>query len=399
MEKLTLRDIHVKNKRVLMRVDFNVPLLEGGEISDDSRIRAALPSIRYVLEGGGSLVLMSHLGRPDGKVEEKYSLAPCAKRLGELLGRVVKMAPDCVGGEVEKIVKGMKVGDVLLLENLRFHIGEEHPEKERGFVEELAKLGDVYVNDAFGTAHRAHASTALIASFFQGKAAEGFLMEKEVTILGNLLENPKRPFYAIVGGAKVSTKAGVIRNLLSRLDGLFIGGGMAYTFLKAQGMKIGNSLCDEKEKIVAAEILEEAALKNIPCWLPIDLVIADKFEKEAKKKVVSVKEGITDGWQGMGIGPETVEMWSKELKMAATIFWNGPLSVFEMPRFAEGTFEIAKRLAHSPATVIVGGGDSIAAIEQQGLGEQFAHLSTGGGAALEFLEFGRLPGIDALSNK
>lgn len=399
MKKLTLRDIDVKNKRVLMRVDFNVPLSEKGEIADDSRIRAALPSIRYVLEGGGALVLMSHLGRPEGKVEKKYSLACCAKRLSEMLGRPVPLAHDCVGEETERMAKKMKMGEVLLLENLRFHEGEEHPEKEKGFTERLANLGDVYVNDAFGTAHRSHASTALIASFFQGRAAEGFLMEKEVATLGKLLENPKRPFYAILGGAKVSTKAGVIRNLLSRLDGLFIGGAMAYTFLKGQGMPIGDSLYDEKESLVAADILKEAALQKIPCWLPIDLVIADGFDKEAKKQEVSVKEGIADGWQGMGIGPKTVERWCKELKKAATIFWNGPLSVFEMPQFAEGTFAIARQLAQLPATVIVGGGDSLAAIGQLGLEEKFAHLSTGGGASLEFLEFGHLPGVDALTNK
>lgn len=399
MDKLTLRDLDVANKRVLMRVDFNVPLLEGGKISDDSRIRAALPSIRYVLDCGGALVLMSHLGRPDGKVDKKYSLGSCAKRLGELLGKTVKLAPDCVGEEVERLVKNMKAGDVLLLENLRFHPGEEHPEKEKDFVERLSRLGDVYVNDAFGTAHRAHASTALIASFFRGQAAAGFLMEKEVSVLGCLLENPKRPFYAIIGGAKVSTKAGVMRNLLSKLDGLFIGGAMAYTFLKTQGMKIGDSLYEEKESAAAAEILKEASLANIPCWLPVDLVIADAFDKSAHKKIVTAKEGVPDGWQGMGIGPETVKLWSEKLKAAGSIFWNGPLSVFEMPRFAEGTFEMARRLASLPATVVVGGGDSIAAIEELGLGEKFAHLSTGGGASLEFLEFGHLPGIDALTDQ
>ncbi len=399
MKKLTLRDIDIENKRVLMRVDFNVPFSGKGEIADDTRIRAALPSIRYVLGKGGALILISHLGRPEGKVEKKYSLACCATRLSEILGKPVGFAPDCVGKEVEERVHQMKAGEVLLLENLRFHPGEENPEKEKGFTESLAKLGDVYVNDAFGTAHRAHASTALIASFFPGKAAAGFLMEKEVAELGKLLEHPKRPFYAIIGGAKVSTKAGVMQNLLSRVDGLFIGGAMAYTFLKGRGMPIGDSLFEEKESAVAANILKEASIKKIPCRLPVDLVIADAFDRDAKKQTISVKEGVPQGWQGMGIGPKTVEEWVKELDKAATIFWNGPLSVFEMPRFAEGTFAIARHLAELKANVVVGGGDSLAAIEQLGLGKKFTHLSTGGGASLEFLEFGHLPGIDALSNK
>ena len=287
----------------------------------------------------------------------------------------------------------------MLLENLRFHPGEEKPASEQGFVEGLAKLGDVYVNDAFGTAHRKHASTALIASFFPGKAAAGFLMEKEVSMLKDLLEHPKKPFYAIIGGAKVSTKAGAIKNLLGRIDGLFIGGAMAYTFLKAQGLSIGDSFFEESEVKPAQEILTECEKKKIPCHLPIDLVIADAFSNEATRQIVNVEKGVPNGWQGMGIGPKTVDQWSSELKKGATIFWNGPLSVFEMPRFSDGTFAIAKCLAHLPATVVVGGGDSIAAIEKQGLKKYFSHLSTGGGASLEFLEFGHLPGIDALSNK
>ena len=399
MEKLALRDLNVQNKRVLMRVDFNVPLKDDGEISDDSRILAALLSIRYVLDHGGSLILMSHLGRPVGAPNKKYSLAPCKTRLEQLLERPVLWAPDCIGPIAEKMAEDLKPGQILFLENLRFHEGEEHPEKDPSFASSLAKLGDVYVNDAFGTAHRAHSSTALIASFFPHGAAAGLLMEKEINALGRLLKHPKRPFYAIIGGAKVSTKAGVIEHLLDLADALFIGGAMAYTFLKTQGMSIGSSFYDEKEGPTAASILQQAAQKNTPCYLPVDLVIADAFSNEAHTQIISIDQGIPDGWQGMGIGPRTVETWSVLLKKAKTVFWNGPLGVFEMPKFAQGTRSIATALAHSSSTVVVGGGDSVAAIQQMGLGKQFAHLSTGGGASLEFLELGHLPGIDSLSNK
>jgi len=309
------------------------------------------------------------------------------------------MAPDCVGPEVEKMANELRTEQVMLLENLRFHPGEEKPESEKGFVEHLAKLGVVYVNDAFATAHRSHASTAKIASFFPNKAAAGFLMEKEISMLSNLLENPKRPFYAIIGGAKISTKAGAIKNLLTHIDGLFIGGAMAYTFLKANQVQIGDSLFEKSELAPAQEILAECKKKQIPCHLPEDLVIADAFSNEANRRVVSVDDGVSDGWQGMGIGPKTSAEWAKLLKKAATIFWNGPLSVFEMPRFADGTFAIAESLSHLISTIVVGGGDSIAAIEKQGIKKNFTHLSTGGGASLEFLEYGSLPGIEALSNK
>ncbi|MBS0624773.1 MAG: phosphoglycerate kinase [Verrucomicrobia bacterium] len=399
MEKLTLRDLPIKGKRVLMRVDFNVPLDANGQISDDSRIAASLPSIKYVLDRGGSLVLMSHLGRPDGKPNRKYSLAPCAKRLSEKLNRPVILAHDCIGQETEKKAQNLKPGEILLLENLRFHEGEEHTEKDPDFVSQLAKLGDLYVNDAFGTAHRAHASTSFIAQFFPHRAAAGFLMEREILALGSLLQNPKRPFYAVIGGSKVSTKAGVIKNLIPRIDGLFIGGGMAYTFLKAKSFSIGKSLYDEAEGSAANEIIEAAKKKGIPCHLPLDLIVASDFRNDAESRIVSIEEGVPEGWQGMGIGPKTTDIWSTELQKASTIFWNGPLSVFEMPSFAKGTFAIAEALARSKATVVVGGGDSVAAIQMMGLGGKFAHLSTGGGASLEFLEFGHLPGIDALSDK
>jgi len=395
MGKLALEDLDLKNKRVLMRVDFNVPM-EKGKITDDSRIVASLPSIQYVLKNGASVVLMSHLGKPKGKPEAQFSLAPCAKRLAEILKQPVQMAPDCVGPEVEKLATGLKPGQVLLLENLRFHTGEEAPEKDPAFVSQLSKLGDLYVNDAFGTAHRAHASTAAIAKYFPNKAAMGFLMEKEIKELSPLLHNPKRPFYAILGGAKISTKIGVIKKLLDKVDALFVGGGMTFTFLKAQGIEIGNSLCEDEQLQTARDLLHQSGKK---IHFPIDLIIADAFSNEAQKKTVLLKEGIPSGWQGMDIGPKTIAEWSKSLEQAATVFWNGPLGVFEMPCFAVGTRAIAELLAKSKAKTIVGGGDSVAAIQQMGLSDKFSHLSTGGGASLEFLEFGHLPGIDALSDK
>jgi phosphoglycerate kinase len=393
MTKLSLTKLPVQNQRVLMRVDFNVPLNDDGTIADDSRIQAALPSIRYVLDHGGSLILMSHLGRPKGKPSPKASLAPCAKRLSELLNRPVAMAPDCVGPAVEAMAKGLKKGSILMLENLRFHVGEEEPEKEEGFVEALARLGDVYVNDAFGTAHRAHASTALIARYFPKKSAMGFLIEKEIAQLDPLIKHPKRPFFAIIGGAKVSSKAGVVKNLLPKLDALFIGGGMAFPFFKAQNLSIGASLCDPKDVSVASEILKEAKQRSLKLYLPRDIVAV----KEGSAPTV-FSSNIPEGWAGMDIGPKTVEEWKHAFGKAATIFWNGPVGVFEKPPFDEGTKGIAQALANCPAHVIIGGGDSVAAVQQMELADRFAHLSTGGGASLEFLEFGHLPGIDALSD-
>ena len=388
MGKLTLKELTLKGKRVLMRVDFNIPI-EKGSIADDSRIRASLPSIQYILRQGARLILMSHLGRPKGK-DAALSLAPCAKRLSELLGIHVQMASDCVGPEVEKEVTRLKPGQVLLLENLRFHTGEEAPEKDPTFAQALAKLGDCYVNDAFGAAHRAHASTVTVPRSFPNQAAMGFLMQKEIEELSPLLHDPPKPFYAILGGAKISTKIGVIRKLIERVDRLFVGGAMAFPFLKAEGISIGDSLCEGSETI--PHLLKEKI------QLPLDLIIADAFSNGAHQKTVQVQSGIPKGWQGMDIGPETVRQWSKELGKAATVFWNGPLGVFEMPNFAKGTKGIAETLAHSKAKTIVGGGDSVAAIQQLGLADEFDHLSTGGGASLEFLEFGHLPGIEALSN-
>lgn len=393
MKKLLVKDLDLKGKRVLIRVDFNVPLNKKGEITDDARIQAALPTIRYCLEKGASLVLMSHLGRPEGRVDLKYSLSPVAKRLEELLKQPVGFVSECVGPEVEKKVDALEPKQALLLENLRFHPGEEEPEKEAGFVEALARLGDVYVNDAFGTAHRAHASTTFVARHFPGHAAAGFLMEKEISHLSALLGDPDRPFYAILGGAKVSTKAGVIHNLLEQVDALFIGGAMAFTFFAAKGIPMGASLVEKGEMQRALEISEKSGVH-----LPLDFRIAQKIEEGAESKVVSAEEGIPDGWEGVDIGPKTVEEWSKLLAKAATVFWNGPLGVFEVPPFDRGTEAVARFLAEGKAQVVIGGGDSVAAVQKMGMGEKFAHLSTGGGASLEFLEFGHLPGVDALSN-
>lgn len=396
MKKLTIEDLHLKGKCVLMRVDFNVPLSKTNEITDDSRIRAALPSIQYILDHGASLVLMSHLGRPKAKPDPQFSLAPCAKRLSELLHKPVPLAPDCIGPEVEKMVSHLKAGDVLLLENVRFHEGEEEPEKDPSFVAALAQLGDLYVNDAFGTAHRAHASTAFVARAFPEKAAMGFLMQTEIYYLDPLLHDPDRPFYAILGGAKVSTKAGVIHSLLKKVDRLYLAGGMIYTFLKAKGLSIGDSLLEESEVSTAKELLEKFPYQ---LHFPLDLIIADAFQPNAQTQIISISEPIPNHWRGMDIGPETVKHWAQEMRDAATIFWNGPLGVFEMKPFAEGTRGIAQALSESSAKVIVGGGDSVAAVQQMGFGNSFTHLSTGGGASLEYLEFGHLPGIDALSDR
>ncbi len=398
-QKLSIQNLDLKGKKVLIRVDFNVPL-EKGKITNDTRIRASLPTIQYVLEHEGSPILMSHLGRPKGKPTPEFSLAPCAQRLAALLHQPVKMAPDCVGLDVKHMAQNLQPGEILLLENLRFHEGEEHPEKDPDFAKSLAHLGDVYVNDAFGTAHRAHASTATITQFFPGKAAAGFLIEKEIQYLGTALQNPQRPFYAILGGAKISTKFKVIEALMRQADALFIGGAMAYTFFKAQGIPIGNSLYEDDFLQEARQLLETSSQSQYPLLLPIDIVVARKIEPHAETRLVYVKEGIPDGFEGVDIGSLTIQMYTKELQKAATVFWNGPLGVFECPPFAKGTNEIAKVLAHlKNATTIIGGGDSVAAIEETGLADQISHISTGGGASLEYIEFGQLPGIDALSDK
>ncbi len=399
IHKLTIQDIPLKGKRVLMRVDFNVPLQENGNISDDSRIKESLPSIKYILKHGASLVLMSHLGRPKGKKDPKFSLTPCAKKLSEFLKKNVQMAPDCIGSEVEKMAKELHGGEVLLLENLRFHEAEENPDKDPSFAQKLARLGDIYVNDAFGSAHRKHSSTYSIVNYFPSKALSGFLMDKEIAFLGELVENPKRPYYAILGGAKVSTKVGLIQNLISKLDGLFLGGAMAFTFLNAQGMNTGSSLVEKGHLETARNVLKACTEKGVKCYLPVDLVIAKDANNEAERKIISIAEGIPEDWQGMDIGPKTISEWRTALHNAATIFWNGPLGAFEMPNFAHGTRAIAETISNIRATKIVGGGDSVAAIHQFGFSEHFTHLSTGGGASLEFLEFGHLPGVDVLSDR
>lgn len=394
MAKKTIKDAALKGKRVLMRVDFNVPLDDELNITDDIRIRAAIPTIKYAIDKGAKVILMSHLGRPDGKVVENMRMAPVAARLEKLLGKKVTALKDCVGPDVNKAVSAMKDGDVVLLENLRFHPEEEA--NDANFAKELASLGDVFVNDAFGTAHRAHASTEGVTHYLPSVA--GFLLEKEIQYLGNAVDNPKRPFVAILGGAKVKDKIKVIDNLLNKVDALLIGGGMAYTFLKAQGKTIGSSKLDRDGFETAKAALDKAAKKNIPMLLPIDHVIADKFDANASTKVVGVD--IPDGWMGLDIGPKTIKLFEDKLGTSKTIVWNGPLGVFEMDKFANGTQEIAKFIAGlSGVTSIIGGGDTAAAMLKFKLDDKMSHISTGGGASLEYLEGRGLPGIDALNDK
>jgi phosphoglycerate kinase len=389
-DKKTIRDIDVEGKRVLVRVDFNVPL-DQGKVADDTRIRAALPTIQYLTEQGAKVILMSHLGRPKGKVKEDLRLTPVAERLADLLGRPVAMAVDCVGEEVETAVDRLRPGDVLLLENLRFHPGEEANDPR--FVSQLASLGEVYVNDAFGTAHRAHASTEGVAHRLP--AVAGFLMEKELNFLSKALERPEHPFVAILGGAKISDKIGVVDNLLGKVDTLLIGGGMANTFLKAQGHQVGQSLVEEESLPLAQELLDKAGRKLV---LPVDVVVADRFDAEAQSKIVSVEE-VPANWRILDIGPATVERFAQELYTAKTVVWNGTMGVAEFPRFAAGTEGIIEMLAESQATTIVGGGDTAAAVQQAGLAEKMTHVSTGGGASLELLEGKVLPGVAALADR
>jgi phosphoglycerate kinase len=391
MNKKTVRDIDVKGKRVLVRVDFNVPLKDG-DVADDRRIRAALPTIQYLLDHEAAVVLMSHLGRPKGEPKPELRMDPVAKRLSELLGRSVTKLDDCVGVQVENAVNAMKPGDVILLENTRFKPGET--KNDALLAEGLAHLGEIFVNDAFGTAHRAHASTEGVAHHLP--AVAGFLMEKELTYLGRALADPERPFLGILGGAKISDKIGVIQNLLPQVDSLLIGGGMANTFFKAQGLNVGDSLVEDDALDTARELLESAGDKLV---LPVDCVIADRFDAEAQAKTVPVDQ-VSDGWRILDIGPATVAHFSNRLAAAKTVVWNGPMGVFEFPRFAQGTFAIARALAGlEDATTIIGGGDSAAAVEQSGLADKMSHISTGGGASLEVLEGKELPGVAALQDK
>jgi len=392
MSKLLLKDLDVKGKRVLMRVDFNVPQDEAGNITDDTRIRAALPSIRYVLERGGKVILMSHLGRPKGKPVPKYRMDAVAERLSQLLGKPVRKMDDCIGREVKEATLAMNPGDVLLLENLRFHAEEQA--NDATFAEQLASLGEVFVNDAFGTAHRAHASVAGVPRFL--KSAAGFLLQKELENLGMLLENPERPFMAILGGAKVSDKIPILTNLLERLDAVLIGGGMCYTFLKVRGLSIGKSKFEQDCAEDAKKILEEAARRNVEIALPVDHIVATEFSPDAERRIV--EKEVPEGWMGLDIGPKSVQIFLERLKRARTVFWNGPVGVFEMEPFSGGTRAIAEALAAGSAKTVVGGGDTAAAVKNLGLSESMGHISTGGGAALEFLEGKVLPGIAALSD-
>ncbi|MBQ9430375.1 MAG: phosphoglycerate kinase [Kiritimatiellae bacterium] len=420
--KKTLRDVELKGKRVVMRVDFNVPMSEG-QVKDDTRIQGALPSIKYVLEQGGSLVLMSHLGRPKGKgYEADFSLKPVAEYLSKVLGQPVVFAEDCMNADAQ--VAALKPGEVCLLENTRFYKAEDgkvkkdDPKKGIHLTEEeyqtkkaqlkadreamakkLASYGDIYCNDAFGTAHRAHASTAVIAKFMD-VSVSGFLMEKEIQYLGNAVENPTRPFVAILGGAKVSDKLAVVKNLLGKVDTLIIGGGMAYTFLKAQGHNVGSSLCEADQLDYAKEMIETAAAKGVKFLLPVDNIEADKFDAEANTRVVGAD--IDEGWMGLDIGPKTIELYSEAIKSAKTVVWNGPMGCFEMEKFNKGTFGVCAAVAEVKANggvSVIGGGDSVSAVKKSGMAAKMSHISTGGGASLEFLEGKELPGVAALNDK
>ncbi len=399
MDKLSLRELPVAGKNVLMRVDFNVPLDNDLTIQDPTRILAALPSIKYVLEQGGALILMSHLGRPRGVVYTDLSLKPCAHALSALLSKKVIMAPDTCGEEVEDLKEKLKPGEVLLLENLRFHRGEENPDETLSFSKSLAKNADFYVNEAFACSHRHHASITEVPKLFPGKAAGGFLLEKEVTFLSKALTNPDRPFYAIIGGAKISTKMGEIHALLEKVDALLIGGGMAYTFLKARGKAIGKSLYEADFLGQAIEILEKASQRKIPLLLPLDTLGTKVLSEDAKIEIFDTEKGIADDYQGLDIGPKTIKYFCEFIQNAKTVLWNGPMGVYEFTPFANGTKHLAESLKGLKATTIVGGGDSIAALNELDLASSMTHVSTGGGATLEFIEYGTLPGIEALSLK
>jgi len=397
MQKLSIDDLNLAGKRALVRVDFNVPLDDTGNVTDDTRIRESMPTINKILNSGGSAILMSHLGRPKGKPNPKYSLKPAAVRLEQLLGRAVKFAPDCIGEEVEKMARALAPREVMLLENLRFHPEEE--ENNRDFALGMAKLGDLYINDAFGSAHRAHASTHALAIIFTGKAAAGYLMQKELRFLGAALANPKRPFVAIIGGAKISTKIDVINRLLEQVDTLLIGGGMTYTLVKAKGGQIGASLCEADKLGVAREIMTASTATKLK--LPVDSVIAKSPEEIGELRNVK-SDDIPDGWMGLDIGKDAREQFINTLKTANTVLWNGPVGMFENDTFATGTCAIARTLAEVTARggiTVVGGGDSVAALNKFNLADKMSHVSTGGGASLEFLEGKVLPGVDALTDK
>ncbi len=393
VNKKSIEDISVSGKRVLVRCDFNVPLKEG-VISNDKRIVAALPTIKYLVEQGAKVILCSHLGRPKGEVVPEFSLAPVAAHLSKLLGKEVKMAKDVVGPDAKAMAAALADGDVMLLENVRYEKGET--KNDPALSKEMASLAEVFVNDAFGTAHRAHSSTTGVADYLP--AVCGYLIQKEIEFMGGALNNPKRPFVAILGGAKVSDKIGVISNLLEKVDTLIIGGGMAYTFVRAMGHSVGNSLCEEDKLDLARDMLKKAEDKGIRFLLPLDNKVGDKFDESCETQVVD-SDRIPDGWMGMDIGPKSVELFCDAVKGAGTVIWNGPMGVFEMAKFAEGTFAVARAVADSGAVSIIGGGDSVAAVVKSGLSDKMTHISTGGGASLEFLEGLELPGIACLNDK
>lgn len=395
MSKKTIRDIDLKNKKVFVRCDFNVPLDENGNITDNRRIVGALDTIKYLLDQNCKIILSSHLGRPKGEVKKEFSLAPVAKELSKLLGKEVTLADDIIGESAKKLTSNMQSGEIILLENVRFDSREEKNDPE--FSKELASMAEIFVNDAFGTAHRAHSSTAGIAEYLP--AVSGFLIEKELKFLGSSLEKPERPFVAILGGKKVSDKIGVINSLLEKVDTLMIGGAMAYTFFKAQGYNVGNSICELDKLDLANELMEKAKEKGVKLMLPVDTKLGKEFDPNTETKTVSWTE-IPDGWEGFDIGDKTIENYKEELKNAKTVIWNGPVGLFEFDKFAVGTNEIAKTLSEmNEAITIIGGGDSAAAVEKAGLADKFTHISTGGGASLEFLEGKKLPGIECLMEK
>lgn len=391
--KKTLDDVIVSHKRVLVRCDFNVPLKDG-RITDDKRLRESLTTIKYLIDKKAKVILMSHLGRPKGEFNMDYSLKPVRERLEELLGVTIKLSRDVVGPCTEDLVNNMKDGEIIMLENVRFHKEEEKNDPE--FSKKLASFGDIFVNDAFGTVHRAHASTAGIADYIP--AVCGSLVRKEIEVIGGALENPKRPFVAILGGAKVSDKIGVIKNLIEKVDVLIVGGGMAYTFFKAQGYKIGKSICEDDKLDLARELIKEAKEKNVKFLLPVDTVISDDFKNDSNYKVVKIGD-CPDDYMGMDIGPETIKLFSEAVKDAGTIIWNGPMGVFEFENFAKGTYKMAEAVANSKAITIIGGGDSAAAVGQLGFADKMTHISTGGGASLSYLEGVDLPGISCIGNK
>lgn len=394
MNKKTIKDIDLKGKKVLVRCDFNVPMDENKNITDNTRIVAALPTIKYLLENNCAVILCSHLGRPKGEFKPEFSLAPVAKELSKLLDKEVIMAKDVVGEDANKKAKELQAGQVMLLENVRYH--REETDNDPEFAKQLADMAEIYVNDAFGAAHRAHASTAGVAQYLP--AVSGFLIEKELKFLGNALNNPERPFVAILGGAKVSDKIGVIDSLLEKVDTLIIGGGMAYTFFKAQGYEVGNSICELDKLDLAKEAMAKAKEKGVKLMLPVDTKIGKEFKPDTESKTVAWTE-IPEGWEGFDIGAKSIEMFTEEIKKAKTVVWNGPVGLFEFDQFAIGTNTIAKTLSEIDATTIIGGGDSAAAVKKAGLQDKMTHISTGGGASLEFLEGKKLPGIECLQDK